>query len=92
MLQPGSADPASRAGVNYLTGPGINDWDISLQKSFAIKERLKFQFRAAAFNHPQFTGVNTTLNFASLTNTNPTNLYLKSDGTWNNINRFGMQF
>lgn len=29
------------------------------------------------------------LNFASLTNPNPTNLYLKSDGTVNNINGFG---
>ena len=80
------------SGVNYLTGPGVNDWDISLQKSFTVKERLKFQFRADAFNafnHAQFTGVNSTLNFASLTNPNPTNLYLKSDGTVNNINGFG---
>jgi hypothetical protein len=80
------------SGVNYLTGPGVNDWDISLQKSFTVKERLKFQFRADAFNafnHAQFTGVNSTLNFASLTNPNPTNLYLKADGSLNNINGFG---
>ncbi len=80
------------SGVNYLTGPGLNDWDISLQKSFTVKERLRFEFRADAFNafnHPQFQGMNSTLNFASLTNPNPTNLYLKADGSLNNINGFG---
>lgn len=80
------------SGVNYLTGPGLNDWDISLQKSFTVKERLRFEFRADAFNafnHPQFQGMNSTLNFASLTNPNPTNLFLKADGSLNNINGFG---
>lgn len=80
------------SGVNYLTGPGINNWDISLQKSFRIKETRTLQFRIDgfnAFNHTQFSGVNSTLNFASLTNPTPTNLYLKADGTVNNINGFG---
>jgi hypothetical protein len=80
------------SGVNYLTGPGINNWDISLQKEFAVKERLHFQFRVDAFNafnHTQFTGFNATVNYSSLTNWNPTNLYLKADGTVNNINGFG---
>jgi hypothetical protein len=80
------------SGVNYLTGPGINEWDMSLQKQFSIKERMKLQFRADAFNvwnHTQFSGINSTVNFASLTNWNPTNLYLKADGTVNNLNGFG---
>jgi hypothetical protein len=80
------------SGVNYLTGPGINEWDMSLQKQFSIKERLKLQFRADAFNvwnHTQFSGVNATATFASLSNWTLTNGYLKSDGTVNNINGFG---
>ena len=80
------------SGVNYLTGPGINNWDISLQKEFSVKERAHLQFRVDAFNafnHTQFSGVNSTLTFASLTNPTPTNLYLKPDGTVNNINGFG---
>jgi hypothetical protein len=80
------------SGVNYLTGPGINNWDMSIQKSFSIKERAHVQFRIDAFNvfnHTQFSGVNSTLNFTSITNPTPTNLYLKSDGTVNNINGFG---
>ena len=80
------------SGVNYLTGPGINNWDISLQKSFSIRERMKMQFRIDTFNtfnHTQFTGVNSTVTYASLTNLTPTNLYLKADGTVNNINGFG---
>jgi outer membrane receptor protein involved in Fe transport len=80
------------SGVNYLTGPGINNWDLSLQKSFSIKEKAHLQFRIDAFNvfnHTQFSGVNSTITYASLTNLTPTNLYLKADGTVNNINGFG---
>ena len=80
------------SGVNFLTGPGINNWDVSLQKSFSFKERAHLQFRIDAFNvfnHTQFSGINSTLNFASITNPTPTNLYLKPDGTVNNINGFG---
>jgi hypothetical protein len=80
------------SGVNYLTGPGINNWDISLQKEFSVRERLRMQFRADAFNafnHTQFSGVNASVSYASMTATTPSNLYLKADGTLNNINGFG---
>jgi hypothetical protein len=89
------------SGVNYLAGPGINNWDISLQKEFSVRERVRLQLRADTFNtfnHTQFSGINSTLNFAAPSNATqlasfnsltPTNLYLKADGTLNNINGFG---
>jgi len=80
------------SGVNYLTGPGINNWDISVQKEFVVKERLRLQFRADAFNafnHTQFSGVNATVTYPALNNNNPTNLVYKADGSLNNINGFG---
>lgn len=89
------------SGVNYLAGPGINNWDISLQKEFSMRERLRLQLRADTFNtfnHTQFSGINSTVNYAapgnaaqlsSFNSLTPTNLYLKPDGTVNNINGFG---
>jgi hypothetical protein len=73
-------------------GPGINNWDLSLQKQFRIRERAGLQFRLDAFNafnHTQFSGYNTTLNFRSLTDPTITNLPFRADGSVNNINGFG---
>ena len=79
------------SGVNYLTGPGINNWDLSLQKEFSIKERVRFQFRCDAFNvwnHTQFNGVNASLTASTLTSPF-SNLALNADGSLNNKNGFG---
>ena len=48
-----------------FVGPGINNWDISLFKIFALgkSETRNIELRAETYNtwnHPQFTGVNTT--------------------------------
>ena len=65
------------SGINSLYAPGLIDFDMSLQKEIAIKERVHFQFRVDAFNvfnHPNFTrdgtnsGLNTTLNFTGYPN------------------------
>jgi len=77
---------------NYLVGPGVNDWDMALQRQFKLKERLKLNFRADAFNifnHAQFNGINSTINFTSITNPTPTNLPYRSDGTFNVSNKNG---
>ncbi len=99
FVEPQPGNIGLGAGRNYLTGPGINNWDISLQKQFSIRERLTLQLRADtfnSFNHTQFggggangSGVNATLNYSSLTNPTVTNLPFKADGTVNNINGFG---
>jgi hypothetical protein len=42
---------------NPLVAPGLNAWDISIQRTFRINERFAFEFRTSffnAFNHPNF--------------------------------------
>src|SRR5262249_60247820 len=68
---------------NNLRGPGINNWDMSLQKNVAITERAQLRLRIEAFNvfnHTQFSGYNSNLNFSGLTNPTPTNLPLDPSG------------
>jgi len=59
------------APKDTVRGPGINNWDISLFKSFrAGPERLRWQFRCEAynaFNHTQFSTQNTTAQFNTTT-------------------------
>lgn len=46
-------------GFDGLRGPGRDDWNLSLVKTFAFTERFKLQFRADSFNvwnHTQFKG------------------------------------
>ncbi len=45
------------AGRNIATGPGFINVDLSLMKNFVLKENVRLQFRAEAFNvanHPNF--------------------------------------
>jgi outer membrane receptor protein involved in Fe transport len=44
-----------------LHGPGLNNWDMALQRNFAIRESVKLQFRGEfynAWNHAQFSNPN----------------------------------
>jgi hypothetical protein len=85
--QPGSLGLESP--YNYIRNPGLNNWDLSLQKSIPLKgEKLRMELRGDAFNafnHPQFNGINSTINFASPSSTTavPSSLYPA------NINGFG---
>src|SRR5258708_34273295 len=48
---------------NVVIGPGLREFDFSLQKEIALKEASKLQFRAEAynlFNHPNFNIPNRT--------------------------------
>ena len=57
---------------NAVIGPGLQEFDLSLQKDIRVKEATKLQFRAEAynlFNHPNFDIPNRiafTANFGSL--------------------------
>jgi hypothetical protein len=49
-----------------IRGPGANNFDVTVFKNFVYKERLRTQLRAEfynAFNHTQFTGLDTTARF-----------------------------
>lgn len=51
------------SGLGTVRGPGQENVDLSLAKTFALYERLQLEFRADAFNalnHPQWNCVNTT--------------------------------
>lgn len=64
-------------GRNPFTGPGVNNSDLSLQKSFAFHERAALQLRLDAFNalnHTQFggsgtVGINNNIVFTNLSGT-----------------------
>jgi hypothetical protein len=51
---------ANTVGRNTLVAGGINNFDVSLSKSFQIAEQKRMEFRweaLNALNHPQFTQV-----------------------------------
>jgi hypothetical protein len=55
-------DVRGNSGLGTVRGPGQNNVDLSLAKTFPIHERLHLEFRGDAFNalnHTQWTGVNT---------------------------------
>lgn len=54
------------AARSNLRGPGINNFDIAVFKSFRLTERANLQFRAEAynaFNHTQFSAYDATARF-----------------------------
>jgi hypothetical protein len=69
------------SGRDILRGPGVVNADLSIFRTFPIKERLKLQFRAEAFN------VTNTPHFNN-PGTNVSNMRLNSDGTINNLGNF----
>jgi hypothetical protein len=79
--RPGS-DGAESARF-FIRNPPINNLDMSLSKVFQLPKNMRFEFRVDMFNalnHTQFTAINTTANFASLTNPTITNLPYDASG------------
>jgi hypothetical protein len=88
--QPGSN--GNESARYYVHGAPTNNLDLSLSKVFPIGKQVKMEVRLDAFNalnHAQFTGVNATANFASLTDHTITNLPYNAAGTLVNNNGFG---
>lgn len=64
-------------GRNVLRGPGLSDTDLSLFKTFSIAERLRFTFRAEAFNawnHPSFSAPSANIEAATFGNITSTSV------------------
>jgi len=75
-----------------MYNPPINNFDLSISKSVPFGERRRFEVRLDAFNafnKTQFSGVNRTLNFASLTDLTITNQPYNSSGVLTNLNGVG---
>ncbi|HEY2930513.1 MAG TPA: carboxypeptidase-like regulatory domain-containing protein [Acidobacteriota bacterium] len=54
------------AAKTVIRGPGINNFDIAIFKAFPIRESMRVQFRWElynAFNHTQFSGLDTAARF-----------------------------
>jgi hypothetical protein len=65
-FQVAAVGTVGNAPKTVIRGPGVNNWDISAFKSFAVFERLRAQFRCEfynAFNHTQFSALDTTARF-----------------------------
>jgi Carboxypeptidase regulatory-like domain/TonB-dependent Receptor Plug Domain len=57
---------AGNAPRDVVRGPGTNNFDMTIFKNFPIRERVNLQLRFEAynaFNHTQFSGMNTTAQF-----------------------------
>ncbi len=88
--QPGS--DGTESARFFLWAPPIVNLDMSLSKVFEVGKRIKMEVRLDAFNalnHTQFTGVNSTVSFASLTNPTVTNLPFDASGNLVRNNGFG---
>ena len=79
--QPGSN--GNESARFFVRAPPLNNVDLSLSKNVAVVKTVKFEIRLDMFNalnHTQFTGVNGTANFASLTDRTITNLPYDASG------------
>ncbi len=88
--QPGS--DGTESARFFLHGPPIENLDLSVAKAFVLGKGIRLEVRLDAFNalnHTQFTGVNSTVSFASLSNWTITNLPYDANGNLVRNNGFG---
>jgi hypothetical protein len=65
-LSTSTAPQFGNLGYNTMTGPGTNNWDLSLYRTITVKERARLMLRLETyntFNHTQFNGINSTAQF-----------------------------
>jgi hypothetical protein len=66
VVQAPAVGTIGNAARTNIRGPGMNNWDMSLQKNIPIGEMVKVQLRGEfynAFNHTQFSGLDTAARF-----------------------------
>jgi hypothetical protein len=66
---PQGAVRPGNSGRGVVRGPGSENWDVTLKKSFALGERVNLQLRGESFNflnHPNPNGFGSTNNTSSL--------------------------
>ena len=66
-LSTSTAPEFGNLGQNTITGPGTNNWDMSLYRTIPFREgRVRAMLRLETyntFNHTQFNGLNSTAQF-----------------------------
>ena len=76
----------------FARNPPLNNLDLSVSKNFPIVHAVKFEIRLDIFNlldKVEFTGLNSTVNFRSLTDRTITNLPYDAQGNLTQRNGFG---
>jgi hypothetical protein len=74
---PPASDPFGNLGRNAFRAPGLEQWDMGLNKSFRIRESMHLQFRSEFFNilnHTNFglpTAISTSSAFGTIRTTYP---------------------
>jgi hypothetical protein len=89
---PQTGSDGTESARYFLWAPPIVNLDLSLSKIIPVGKRAKIEVRLDAFNalnHTQFTGVNNTANFTSLSNPTITNLPYDASGNLIRNNGFG---
>ena len=80
-MPPQTAARFGNSSFNLLRGPGLVNWDFGMFREFALKERLRLQFRMEVFN------LTNTPHFAN-PGGNVSNLSLNGDGTVRDLGGF----
>ncbi len=85
---------------NTIYGPGVNNWNFSIYKDFAIHEQSHFQLRFEGynvFNHTQWANVNNSLSAPDVAGTTFSGPNAGSSGQINSVRdprelQFGLKF
>jgi hypothetical protein len=89
---PSTGSIGLESGLNYMRGCADRTVDLSLSRSIRAGGSRRLELRIDAFNALNttiYSGRNSTLNVASLTNPTPTNLAKDANGNITNIRGFG---